>query len=81
MCKAKFENVYFHCKINDQDLKEGKKEESGADIDRRTLYYRGLKHAARGPHVARQRCLCGPRLSFKQTKLEMSIIEGRKMFK
>ncbi len=25
------------------------------------LYARGLKHAARGPHVARQMCLCGPR--------------------
>ena len=25
------------------------------------IYIRGLKHAARGPHVARLMCLCGPR--------------------
>ncbi len=25
------------------------------------VYIRGLKHAARGPHVVRQMCLCGTR--------------------
>jgi hypothetical protein len=29
----------------------------------------GLKHTARGPHVARQMHLCGPRTSKKTTKL------------
>ncbi len=36
------------------------------------IYSRGLKHAAR------QRCQCGPRLSFKLTKLQILIIERQK---
>ncbi len=32
------------------------------------LYYRGLKHAARGPHEVRQQCFCCPRYFLKFKK-------------
>jgi hypothetical protein len=43
----------------------------GASMNYVILYKgwdKGLKHYARGPNVARQRCYWGPRLSLKQTK-------------
>ncbi len=36
-------------------------------------YCRGLKHAARGPYVARQMHMCGQQTSQKMTKLKMLI--------
>ena len=40
------------------------RDEKQSLIDR-IIYYRGLKHAARGPHAARERLQCGPRTSEK----------------
>jgi len=34
------------------------------------IYNRGLKHAARGPHMARQMCQSGPRSSLKMIEYD-----------
>ncbi len=42
------------------------------------LLKQGSQTRGHGPNVARQRCLCGLRLSFKPTNLEILIIERQK---